>query len=296
MYEVPDQSGRRIIVTGANSGTGLEATRRLAAASAEVVMAVRNLAKGEAARDELLEAQPDARLELRHLDLADLSSVRRFAEGIDRVDTLVNNAGVMAPPTRFETADGFELQLGSDYLGPFALTELLLPVLLAAESPRVVTMSSIVAQMGRIHLDDLNGDRRRYVPFREYGQAKLADLLLSLHLARISDERGWSLRSIAAHPGYTRTNLQTAGANLGREVQREPSARAPFYTQDVQQGTEPLLFAIADPAARNGEYYGPRNWVTGPTRLKRPPFSARRSDAAALWAAAEKLTGTSLPA
>lgn len=296
MYEVPDQTGRRIIVTGANSGTGLEATRRLAAAGADVVMAVRNLAKGEAARDDLLQAQPDARLELRHLDLADLSSVRRFAEGIDRVDTLVNNAGVMAPPTRFETADGFELQLGSDYLGPFALTELLLPVLLAAESPRVVTMSSIVAQIGRIHLDDLNGDRRRYVPFREYGQAKLADLLLSLHLARISDERGWSLRSIAAHPGYTRTNLQTAGANLGREVQREPSTRAPFYTQDVQQGTEPLLFAIADPAAQNGEYYGPRNWVTGPTRRKRPPFSARRSDAAALWAAAEELTGTSLPA
>ena len=296
MYEVPDQTGRRIIVTGANSGTGLEATRRLAAAGAQVVMAVRNLAKGEAASDDLLEAQPDARLELRHLDLADLSSVRRFAEGIDRVDTLVNNAGVMAPPTRFETADGFELQLGSDYLGPFALTELLLPALLAAESPRVVTMSSIVAQIGRIHLDDLNGDRRRYVPFREYGQAKLADLLLSLHLARISDERGWSLRSIAAHPGYTRTNLQTAGANLGREVQREPSTRAPFYTQDVQQGTEPLLFAIADPAAQNGEYYGPRNWVTGPTRRKRPPFSARRSDAAALWAAAEKLTGTSLPA
>jgi NAD(P)-dependent dehydrogenase (short-subunit alcohol dehydrogenase family) len=295
VYEVPDQSGRRIIVTGANSGTGLEATRRLAAAGAEVVMAVRNLAKGEAARADLLEAQPDARLELRHLDLAELASVRKFAAGIDRVDTLVNNAGVMAPPTRFETADGFELQLGSDYLGPFALTELLLPVLLTAEAPRVVTMSSIVAQMGRIHLDDLNGDRRRYVPFREYGQAKLADLLLSLHLARIADERGWSLRSIAAHPGYTRTNLQTAGANLGREVQRQPSTRAPFYTQDVQHGAEPLLFAIADPAAQNGEYYGPRYWSTGPTRRKRPPFSALRSDAAALWTAAEKLTGTSLP-
>jgi len=295
VYEVPDQTGRRIIVTGANSGTGREATRRLAAAGAEVVMAVRNLAKGEAARDELLQAQPDARLELRHLDLADLASVREFAEGIDRVDTLVNNAGVMAPPTRFETVDGFELQLGSDYLGPFALTQLLLPTLMQAAAPRVVTMSSIAAQMGRIHLDDLNGSQRTYVPFREYGQAKLADLLLSLRLAEISRERGWSLRSIAAHPGYTRTNLQTAGANLGRDEQRQPSTRTPFYTQDVEHGTEPLLFAIADPSALNGEYYGPRNWVTGPTKRVRPPRSARRADATALWAAAENLTGTSLP-
>jgi NAD(P)-dependent dehydrogenase (short-subunit alcohol dehydrogenase family) len=292
---VPDQTGRRIIVTGANSGTGREATKRLAAAGATVVMAVRNLAKGDAARDELLAEQPDARLELGQLDLADLASVRTFAATVNSVDTLVNNAGVMAPPTRFTTADGFELQFGSDYLGPFALTELLLPVLLEAEAPRVVTMSSIVAQFGRIHLADLNGDRRAYIPFREYGQAKLADLLLSLRLAEISDERGWSLRSIAAHPGYTRTNLQTAGANLGRETQRQPSTRAPFYTQDVQHGAEPLLFAIADPAARNGEYYGPRNWVTGPTKRVRPPFSARRSDPATLWAAAEKLTGTSLP-
>jgi NAD(P)-dependent dehydrogenase (short-subunit alcohol dehydrogenase family) len=300
VYAVPDQTGRRIVVTGANSGTGREASQRLAAAGAQVVLAVRTLSKGESARDEILDAVPGAQLEVRHLDLADLASVRAFADGIAAdgrgLDTLVNNAGVMAPPTRFETADGFELQLGSDYLGPFALTMRLLPTLLDAESPRVVTMSSIVAQFGRIHIDDLNGSRRSYVPFREYGQAKLADLLLATRLAEVSTERGWALRSIAAHPGYTRTNLQTAGANLGRTVKREPSQRAPFYTQDVAHGTEPLLFATADPAAQNGEYYGPRNWVTGPTKRVRPPRSARRADAVALWEAAEKLTGTPLPA
>jgi NAD(P)-dependent dehydrogenase (short-subunit alcohol dehydrogenase family) len=295
MYAVPDQTGRRILVTGANSGTGREATQRLAAAGAEVVMAVRNLAKGEAARDEILEAIPDARLELRQLDLADLASVRKFADGIDAVDTLVNNAGVMAPPTRFETVDGFELQFGSDYLGPFALTELLLPKLLRADAPRVVTMASIVADFGRIHLDDLNGARRRYIPFREYGQAKLADLLLATELASIASSRGWKLTSLAAHPGYTRTNLQTAGANLGRSRQKQPSRWKPFYSQEVSVGAEPLLFAIADTAAQNGEYYGPRWYTRGPTKRVGLPRSARNSDPAALWSAAEQLTGTSLP-
>ena len=299
MYQVPDQTGRRIIVTGANSGLGKEATKRLAAAGAEVVMAVRTPEKGEAARAEIATAVPGARLEVRRIDLAELASVREFAAGIvaDRrpVHVLLNNAGVMAPSARFVTPDGFELQLGSDFLGPFALTELLLPTLLAAEAPRVVTVSSMMAEFGRIHLKDLSGERRRYVPFREYSQAKLANYLMADRLAEIADERGWPLKSIAAHPGYTRTNLQTAGANLGRDRQRQPTRREPFWTQDVVPGTEPLLFAVADPAAENGAYYGPRNWVIGPTRRVRPPFTAARSDDAALWAAAEKLTGTSLP-
>ena len=300
MYQVPDQQGRRIVITGANSGLGKEAAKRLAGAGAEVVMAVRTVSKGEAARAEIEAEVPGARLEVRRIDLADLASVREFSAGIaaDRrpVHVLVNNAGVMAPRTRFMTGDGFELQFGSDYLGPFALTELLLPTLLAADAPRVVTMSSWMAEVGRIHLDDLNGDRRRYVPFREYSQAKLANFLMASRLAEIAGQRGWALRSIAAHPGYTRTNLQTAGENLGRERQRQPTRFAPFWTQDVATGAEPMLFAIADPAAENGDYYGPRNIATGPTRRVRPPLSARRSDGAALWSAAEKLTGTSLPA
>jgi NAD(P)-dependent dehydrogenase (short-subunit alcohol dehydrogenase family) len=300
MYTVPNQFGRRIVVTGANSGLGKEATKRLAAAGATVVMAVRSPSKGEAARTEIEAEVPGARLEVRQLDLAELASVREFAARIVAggapVHVLVNNAGVMAPSRRFTTPDGFELQFGSDFLGPFALTQLLLPTLLAADAPRVVTMSSIVAQVGRIHLGDLNGERRRYLPFREYGQAKLANLLMAMRLADIARERGWPLRSIGAHPGYTRTNLQTAGANLGRERKREPSRRAPFWTQDVVPGAEPLLFATADPNAENGGYYGPRMWVVGPTRRVALPLSARFSDAAALWAAAEELTGTSLPA
>jgi NAD(P)-dependent dehydrogenase (short-subunit alcohol dehydrogenase family) len=300
MYEVPRQDGRRIVITGANSGTGKEAARRLAIAGADVILAVRTPSKGEAARAEIEAEVPDARLEVRQLDLADLSSVRDFATGIVAdgrpLHVLVNNAGVMAPRRRFLTAQGFELQLGSNFLGPFALTELLLPRLLVADDPRVVTMSSTVAQIGRIHLDDLNGDRRRYRRWTEYGQSKLADLLMATRLAEIASERGWRLRSMGAHPGYTRTNLQTAGANLGQEKQRQPTTRAPFWTQDVVPGTEPLLFAVADPEAENGAYYGPRNGYTGPTARLNPPLSHRRSDGAALWAAAEKLTGTSLPA
>ncbi|MEO5920088.1 MAG: SDR family oxidoreductase [Pseudolysinimonas sp.] len=299
MYEVPDQTGRRIVVTGANSGLGKEAAKRLAAAGAEVIMAVRTPEKGEAARAEIEAEVPGARLEVLRIDLSDLASVRAFAAAmvadVRPLHTLVNNAGVMAPRERFETADGFELQFGSDFLGPFALTQLLLPKLLTADAPRVVTMSSTVARIGRIHLDDLNGEQRRYVPFREYAQAKLANLLMATRLAAISRERGWALRSIASHPGYTRTNLQTAGENLGRVKQRQPTRVAAPWTQDVEMGTESLLYGAADPAAENGAYYGPRNGTRGRSRRLRLPSSARRSDPGALWAAAEQLTGTSLP-
>src|SRR6202050_4729415 len=164
MYTVPDQAGKLIVVTGANSGTGKEATQRLAAAGAHVVMAVRTVTKGEQARDEILARHPGSRLEVRRVDLADLASVQEFAESLiadgTPVDVLINNAGVMAPPTRMTTADGFELQFGSNFLGPFALTVRLLPLVLAAPAPRVVTMSSGVASYGRIRFDDLQWERR----------------------------------------------------------------------------------------------------------------------------------------
>ncbi|MEJ3404674.1 SDR family oxidoreductase [Rathayibacter sp. YIM 133350] len=303
MYTVPQQHGRRFVITGANSGTGREATKRLAAAGAEVVLAVRSLEKGNAARDEILRSQPDARLEVRHIDLADLASVRAFAAGIlddgRGVDVLVNNAGVMAPPKRMETADGFELQFGSNFLGPFALTNFLLPLLLQGPSPRVATMSSMVAITGRIHLDDLQYTRRRYIPYLAYAQSKLADLLLGQHLARVAEERGWPLISTIAHPGYTRTNLQVSGANLGRDTPRTrtPEDRTLLPSQDVTQGAEPLLFAAADPAAVQGAYYGPEKWgVVGPTKRVSPPRSARGADlATSLWAVAQELTDTRLP-
>lgn len=303
MYVVPDQTGKRAVVTGANSGTGKEAAKRLAAAGAHVIMAVRTVAKGEAARDEILAAHPDAHLEVRRVDLADLATVRTFAEGLiaegTPLDLLVNNAGVMTPPTRMTTADGFELQLGSNYLGPFALTMRLLPLLLAAPSPRVVTMSSGIANIGRIHFDDLQWERR-YSSVRAYGQSKLADLLMARHLAKIATERGWHLMSNAAHPGYTRTNLQTAGASLGRDkVKVSPIARLPMVpSQAVEQGTEPLLYAATSPDATNGGYYGPSRFMelVGPTKPARLSRRMRDEDTAArLWAEAERLTGTSLP-
>jgi NAD(P)-dependent dehydrogenase (short-subunit alcohol dehydrogenase family) len=304
MYTVPDQTGRTFIVTGANSGTGKEATKRLAGAGAKVIMAVRNLAKGEDARREILTEVPNADLELRHIDLADLASVREFADGIVKdkipVDVLVNNAGVMVPPKRETTADGFELQFGSNFLGPFALTMQLLPRILESDSPRVATMSSIVADFGRIRFDDLNWEKA-YSANRAYGQSKLADMLFAERLASFATERGWSLRSTIAHPGFTRTNLQTAGRNLarGEDKQLPPiTSTFPLPSQGVEQGAEPLLFAAADPAAEQGAYYGPRTLaLVGPTKKVGLPRSARRSGVPErLWSVAEKLTGETLPA
>ena len=234
VYAVPDQTGRRIIVTGANSGTGHEATSVSPprAPRSSWRCGPRRRARRRATRSWTRCRTPGSRCG--SMDLADLAERARFAEGIvadgRRVHALVNNARRDGTAdARFETADGFELQLGSDYLGPFALTELLLPTLLAAEAPRVV--------------DDVEHRRadRPHPPrrpervaaatsaFREYGQAKLADLLLATRLAEIATERGWALRTIAAHPGYTRTNLQTAGANLGRdEAAASRRSVAPF--------------------------------------------------------------------
>jgi NAD(P)-dependent dehydrogenase (short-subunit alcohol dehydrogenase family) len=304
MYTVPDQAGRRVIVTGANSGTGKEAARRLAEAGAHVIMAVRTPAKGEQARAEILARHPEARLEVRRVDLADLASVRGFSEGLlaegTPVDVLINNAGVMAPPTRMTTADGFELQLGSNFLGPFALTLRLLPLVLAAPAPRVVTMSSGTANFGRIHFGDLQRERRYRANF-SYAQSKLADLMMTLHLAAVAAERDWDLMSVAAHPGYTRTNLQTAGASLGRDKPKRSVFNSMSFlpSQDVGPGTEPLLYAATSPSAVPGGYYGPGGTfgLVGPTTFVRPPRRARDTAAAArLWAEAERLTGAHLPA
>jgi NAD(P)-dependent dehydrogenase (short-subunit alcohol dehydrogenase family) len=303
MYTVPDQTGKRFIITGANSGTGKEATRRIAAAGGEVIMAVRTPAKGEEAKAEILRETPGAKLEVRQLDLADLDSVRAFAASIiddgTPVDVLVNNAGVMIPPTRMLTKDGFELQFGTNFLGPFALTVLLLPRILESSAPRVATMSSGVANAGRIAFDDLSR-AKRYVPFSAYGQSKLADMLMGMQLAEISREKNLGLLSTIAHPGYTRTNLQTAGRNLGKDAARQaqPRDRTFIPSQSVDQGVEPLLFAATDPAAEQGAYYGPRGFggLVGATKRTRIPRSARKDPAlpARLWATAEQLTDTSL--
>lgn len=303
MYDVPDQQGRTFVVTGANSGLGKEAAARLAGAGAHVVMAVRTVAKGQAARDEITRRHPDASLDVRALDLADLGSVRAFVAGLERdgvrPNVLVNNAGVMAVPSRMTTVDGFELQWGTNVLGPFALTNLLLPTLLTADTARVVTMSSATASFGRIDFADLDSSRR-YTPSQAYAQSKLANLLLGLRLAEVATQRGWSLLSTIAHPGYTNTNLQTAGASLGRSAPKRTLLTSGGFlpTQEVEQGSEPLLFAAADPDAVNGAYYGPdgRFGLVGPTTRVAIPRSARGASLArSLWAVAEDLTGTSLP-
>jgi NAD(P)-dependent dehydrogenase (short-subunit alcohol dehydrogenase family) len=303
MYEVPDQTGKLVVVTGANSGTGKEAARRLAGAGARVVMAVRTPAKGEQARAEILAQHPGAQIEVRRIDLADLSTVRDFADRLiadgTPLDVLVNNAGVMAPPTRMTTADGFELQMGSNFLGPFALTVRLLPLLLAAQAPRVATMSSGTANYGRIHFQDLQWERRYSANF-SYAQSKLANLMFTQHLAAEAIERGWNLLSTGAHPGYTRTNLQIAGASLGRDKPKRSLLTSIDFlpSQGVEQGTEPLLYAAADPNAIQGSYYGPggRFGLVGPAVTVRPTRRAMDAETnARLWAEAERLTDVALP-
>lgn len=303
MYDVPDQTGKYAVVTGANSGTGKETVRRLAGAGAHVVMAVRTPSKGEQARAEILAQYPEAQLEVRRVDLADLDSVREFADGLTSkpIDLLVNNAGVMAPPNRMTTTDGFELQFGSNFLGPFALTLRLLPLLLAAPAPRVATMSSGAANFGRIRFDDLQREQG-YRPTTSYAQSKLADLMFSHQLASIARERGWNLMSNAAHPGFTRTNLQSTGPSLGLDktpwTVRFLERVGTVLSQGVEQGAEPLLFAATSPDAVAGAYYGPsgRFGMVGPTKLaKAPRRSLDEQTNTQLWLAAERLTGISLP-
>jgi NAD(P)-dependent dehydrogenase (short-subunit alcohol dehydrogenase family) len=303
MYQVSDQSGRDFVITGANSGTGKEAARRIAAAGGHVVLAVRTEEKGHAAVEEIRRDVPGASLEVRRIDLADLTSVHAFADGLrsdgQSVDVLINNAGVMAVPQRMTTADGFELQLGSNFLGPFALTNLLLPLLLSSESPRVTTMASGAANFGSIHFRDLQFVES-YGAVKAYSQSKLADLLMGLHLAHIAQDRGWNLVSTIAHPGYTRTNLQSSGPNLGRAKRRfNLMLDLPLLpSQDVVSGTEPLLFAATDPDVRQGAYYGPSGFggLVGSTKKAELPRSSRGVDlAASLWSVAEDLTGTTLP-
>ena len=303
VYNVPNQEGKLAVITGSNSGTGKEAALRLAGAGAHVIMAVRTIEKGEAAREQILERFPEARLDVRHLDLADLSSVASFADTllVDNVpiDILLNNGGVMAPPKRMGTVDGFELQLGTNYLGHFALTLRVLPLLLAAAGPVVTTMSSGVAAIGSIRFNDLQW-QRRYSPYLAYAQSKLADLLFAQHLAVISREKNWDLTSNGAHPGFTRTNLLNAGANLGRDKpKRSIFGEAKFMpSQSAEQGAEPMLYAATSPNAISGAYYGPSGVfaLVGSATLVKPPRSARSAEKAArLWSVSEELTGVALP-
>lgn len=300
--DVPDQAGRRIIITGANSGTGLEATKVLAAKGAEVVMAVRNAAKGDAARAAVLRAAPTSNVRVEILDLASQGSVaafaeRRLAEGL-AVDVLINNAGVMALPERQESADGHELQLATNFLGHFALTARLLPLLTAGRA-RVVQLSSIAHRQGRIHLKDVNLTTG-YTPWKAYAQSKLAMLMFALELDRRSRAEGWGLTSVAAHPGYARTDLiangplasSSAFVRAGFHYVFRPFIE-PLVSHSQADGALPILL-VATGRVEPGGYYGATRLnelkgPAGPAEIK--PRAKDEAVAKALWAEAERLTG-----
>jgi NAD(P)-dependent dehydrogenase (short-subunit alcohol dehydrogenase family) len=291
--DIPGQTGRTAVVTGANSGLGLVTARELARHGALVVMACRNLDKGRAAQAEVSEAATGPKPELENLDLASLSSVRSFADRFqashDSLDLLVNNAGVMAPPRR-RTADGFELQFGTNHLGHFALTNLLLPLMEGRDDARVVTVSSTAHKMGRIAFDNLNGDRR-YFRWNAYGQSKLANLLFALELDRRLRAEDSTVKSLAAHPGYAETNLQSAAAPLvDRLVMKVSNA---VIAQSDEMGALPVLFAATQPGVAGGLYIGPDGVgeQRGHPKIVKPSGAARdEATARRLWDVSEELT------
>lgn len=297
--------GRTAVVTGANSGLGLETACGLASLGARVILASRSEERNAAALATLRKRVPDASAETAQLDLASLASIERFTNDLrDRLtalDILVNNAGVMAPPVRRETADGFEMQFGVNHLGHFALTGRLKPLLEA--SPReggvMVAVASLAAWKARIHFDDLQS-RHRYSPFDAYRQSKLANLLFGQELARRSRASGWNLHSRIAHPGWSQTQLVVNGPGSGKQSLpswvMETGAKVAFrwFGQSAASGAEPFLYAAASPLAHDGCYYGPdgAGERTGKSELAIVPPSANDPRVARrLWEVSERLTG-----
>ena len=291
---IPDQSGRTAIVTGANSGLGLVTARELARAGARVVLACRNTQKGEAALSDCRGPASDPELELEQLDLARLDSVREFAERFrsehDGLDLLINNAGVMASPRR-STADGFELHFGTNHLGHFALTGLLIGEMEGREDARVVTLSSSMHRAGRIAFGNLGGERR-YFRWRAYGQSKLANLLFALELDRRLRAAGSTVKSLAAHPGYAATNLQFAAPPaVDAALMRVGNA---VIAQSDEMGALPTLYAATEPGLQGGTFCGPGGFLEqrGHPKPVAPSGAARDRDVARrLWEVSEEMTG-----
>jgi NAD(P)-dependent dehydrogenase (short-subunit alcohol dehydrogenase family) len=297
--DIPDQSGRVVLVTGANTGTGFATAMALARHGAHVILACRQLEKAMAAEQRIRAEVPGARVERITLDLGDLASVRKAALAVqdrhDRLDLLINNAGVMIPPFG-RTADGFELQFGTNHLGHFALTGLLLPLLMATPGSRVVTMSSTAHKFGRIRFDNLQSERG-YRPWLAYGQSKLANLMFTFELQRRLGQAGSATLAVAAHPGLARTDLK-------RHAVRHPvmrlfmAALGAVMSQDADRGALPQLRAAVDPGAAGSDFYGP----SGCGELKGAPVRVQAVDRARdeavqrrLWDCSEHLTGVVFP-
>jgi NAD(P)-dependent dehydrogenase (short-subunit alcohol dehydrogenase family) len=307
MPNTPDLTGRRAVVTGATSGLGLGLAARLAAAGAEVVLPVRDHAKGQAALGRIRAGVPAADVSLRELDLASLKSIESLADTLNAenrpIHLLINNAGLMTPATRHTTEDGLELQFGTNHIGHVALTARLLPILSAGRA-RVTTMTSSAAWHGRLNWTDLQSEQA-YAPVRAYNQSKLANLMFALELDRRSRAQGWGIVSNAAHPGTTLTGLYGAGPNLGRE---KPSpieavmrrlARWGVLVQGVDRGLLPALYAATSPDAHGGRLYGPDGFgqfTGGPAELA--IYRPARDEAAAvrLWDVSVRLGGVDFPA
>ena len=300
--DMPSQKGRTILITG-TGGLGFEDALALARAGGDVIIAGRNPVKGADAVRRIKERLPQASVALEIVDLGDLASIealaKRLKETRDHIDVLINNAGVMTPPVRETTKDGFELQFGTNYLGHFALTRDLLPLLIRAQDPRVVTLSSIAVRSASaaINFDDLQAERS-YKPMPAYSQSKLACLMFAFELQRRSQEAGWGITSIAAHPGISRTDLLHNGPGR-RSAQGVLRSLMWFLFQPVAQGALPTLFAATSPTARGGGYYGPDRLgeTRGhPTEAQVPKQAMEKHVAHKLWEISEKLTGVTIAA
>lgn len=288
--DIPEQHGRTVLVTGANSGIGFETAKALAERGARVILACRSPERGEKALKSIREAAPEAELELRRLDLSDLASVETFSSELtrdhDALHLLVNNAGVMIPPES-RTKDGFELQIGTNHFGHFALTARLLPLLLETERARLVVVASTAHRWGAMNFDDLNWRKRRYRAWRAYGQSKLANLLFARELSRRVRKAGRSLLVASSHPGYTATNLTKHSLPI-RLIN-------PYVGMPNWRGALPSLYAATADDVQPDDYFGPdgpfeiRGW---PTRVGRTKAAQRAEDAEALWEMSERETGT----
>lgn len=295
---IPDQSGKVIIVTGANSGIGYEATRELARKGATVVMACRNMAKAEPALSELKKEQPNAIIDLIHLDLASLKSVHAFADAFiakyDRLDVLINNAGIMMVPYG-QTEDGFERQLGTNHLGHFALTGLLIDRIKATPNARVVNISSNGHKVGSVDFDNLQYEGGKgYSPMSSYGRSKLANILFTYELQKRFDANGVDAIAVAAHPGGSNTNLgnHLTDSLLGKLMMPIVSR----MSQSAAMGALPTLRAAVDQDANGGDYFGPRGFLElagNPIKVKTSARAQNSADQQQLWQASERLTGVS---
>ena len=290
--DIPSQRVRSAVVTGATGGLGYETALALARAGAEVVLTGRDLRKGRLAIEKIGRDAPAASVSFESLDLANLASIADFSQRMqsrESLDLLINNAGVMALPRRQTTADGFEMQFGTNYLGHFALTARLMPLLRRASGPRVVNVGSLAHRAALIDFDDLQA-ARVYSPWKAYAQSKLAMLMFALELQRRSDATGWNLTSNAAHPGFARTGLFASGP--GGLLSLASDFAAPFFGQSATDGARPILFAATSPKARPGAYYGPGGIGElrgAPAPALIMPQARNTATAARLWDISEKL-------